>query len=345
MQLLTRSTTIAAAALAAAAIAASATAPPEGTWFAAEKDAARVQLSLSWKSSMWGETVARSELRGLSDAAISAAGSTPVTFRIEREPGVFHFQGTFGEGRGAGDFSFQPNRGFAEALGSLGIAGAERATDHHLMTLAFSGASLAAMRELGALGLGRLDLEDAIKLSVHRVTPDYVRSLRAAGLPGTSTVAGVVQMRIHRITPEYVRDLERMGYRDLSRPQLLQMGIHGVDRRHIEALARAGYRDLSAQELVQLRIHTITPAFIEDMREAGFRDLTPRELVQMKVHRISRAYVRALEALGYRNLRRGQLLQMGIHGVTPAYIRRVRDAGHRDLSPEALVRLKIHGMG
>ena len=262
-------------------------APTEGTWTAAEKDAARLQLTLQWETSTWGRSIARSELRGLSDGQVAAPSSTPVTFRIEREAGTFEMEGAFREGKGAGHFRFQPNRPFAATLRSLGVVGAEQVSDKDLMRLAIADVSSATLREFTRLGFGSLRVKDVMELSIHNVTPDYVRSVRALGISGTNTVSGVVEMKIHRITPEYVRDMEALGYRNLSREQLLQMSIHGVSREQVQELNRLGYRDLSARQLVELRIHRVTPAFIQEMREAGFRDLSPEALREMRIHRVS----------------------------------------------------------
>lgn len=315
----------------------------DGTWTIAREEG-RLHLNVHYaRSSNWGRSIDREELRGLTDAQIDAPSSTPVAFRIEREAGGFEMEGAFREGRGAGHFEFRPNPAFAGTLRSLGVRDAGEITERQLMHLALADASSARVRELIGL-LGAFDAEDLIKLSIHGVTPEYVRSLREAGISGTGTVDAVVEMRIHNIDVEYIRELESLGFRELSRQRLLEMGIHGVSAEQVRELQALGYRDLSPQQLVNLRIHGVTPEYIRYMREGGFTDLTPDGLVELKIHRVTPEYVRELAELGYRDLSREMLLQMGIHGVTPAFIREMRQAGFDDLEPEALVRLKIHGI-
>ncbi|HEV2146270.1 MAG TPA: hypothetical protein VGR37_02545 [Longimicrobiaceae bacterium] len=239
----------------------------EGTWTATQERDAQLQVWLFWNSTMWSQRFARSELHGLSEDGIASAISTPVSFRIEREAGVFEFEGVFKQGKGTGRLRFNPDREFAQMLRSLGIKGTDRVTEHDLMLLTLRPVSTAAIREFTAL-LGSLSVREVVELAVHGVTPDYVRSVRSLGLSGTNTVSGVVEMRIHQITREYVRDLEALGYGDLSRPQLLQMGIHGVSREQIQGLERVGYGRLSPGQLVAMRIHRVTPAFVREMREA-----------------------------------------------------------------------------
>lgn len=318
--------------------------PIEGTWTATQRDAGRFQLSLHWSSNTMGKPIARSELRGLSDAEIASATSNPVSFRIERDPGLFELDGVFRDGRGAGHFSFHPNYEFGSTLRSLGIAGADQVTDSQLIILALANTSAAYVREMTGLGLGSLHLKDVIELAVHGITPDFARSVRSLGVLDTLTVRGIVDMKIHRITPEYVRALEALGYRGLSRRELMDMGIHGVTPEFIGEMRQIGFRDLRPRALVEMRIHRVSPEYVAEMREVGFRDLSPRELVEMRIHRISAAYVRELAELGYSGLERRDLLNMGIHGVTPAFIREMREAGFADLSADTLVRMKIHGI-
>lgn len=316
----------------------------EGSWTATDLRAEGMQLRLHREISMWGSLLPRAELEGLSDAQIASPTSTPVSFRIGGETGVFEMNGTFREGKGAGLFRFLPERAFARTLASMGIAGAEQATDHDLMLLALGRVSAADVREFTALELGALAVSDLVALGVHHVTPEYVRSMRSLGLAETNTVSRLVKLRVHRITADFVREMEAAGYRDLPREQLLRMGIHGVSAEQVRELEGAGYRNLSSRQLTDMRIHRVTPAFIREMREAGFRDLTPEALVRLRLHRITGEYVRELRALGYGDVPHEQLLRMGIHRVTPAFIRATREAGAGVLSPEALVRMKIRGI-
>lgn len=318
----------------------------EGTWTLSPNGRGGLQVNLHFgPTQQWGRPVDRADLVGLTDAQMGAAASTPVSFRMEREAGVFEMEGAFREGRGAGHFRFRPDRGFASTLRSLGVEGAGEITDRELMILALADASSAAVREYRALGLAPLDVEGVIQLSIHQVTPEYVREMRSLGLTGGNTVDDVVQLRIHRVSTEYVRELASLGYRDLSRDQLLEMGIHGVDAEHVRAIQELGFRTPTPRQLVDTRIHRVTPEYVRSMREAGFRDLSPEALVDMRIHRVTPEFIQGLAEAGYRDLTRDQLMQMGIHGVTPAFIREVREAGFRDLSPEALVRMKIHGIG
>lgn len=318
----------------------------EGTWtITTGRGDGRLQINLHYEQSNWGRRIDRADLLGLADDAVNAATSTPVAFRIQREAGAFDMEGSFREGRGAGHFRFVPDRGFVSTLRSLGVTDAERATDRDLLNLAMADATAANLRALMALGLGAVDVEQVVELSIFDITPGYVREMRALGIDGTSSVRGMVELRVHGISTGYVRELESIGYRDLGRRRLLDMGIHGVTVERVRELQALGYADLSAQELVDMRIHGVTPEYIRELRAAGFGNLTPEAMVEMRIHRVTPRFVRELAELGYRDLTHRQLLDMGIHGVTPAFIREMREAGFNGLSADALVRMKIHGIG
>jgi hypothetical protein len=256
----------------------------EGTWTLAQSDAGRMQLNLQLGGSSWGRSVDRAELAGLTDAQIDADASTPVAFRLEREAGVFEMEGTFQEGRGTGRVRFRPNGSFASALRAAGVSDAGRLGDRELMVLALTDASSARVRELAALGVQPRDVAELMKLSTHDVTPEFVRAMRERGLTGANTVDDVVRLRSHRVSLEYIGEMESLGYRDLSRDQLLQMAVHGVDAGEVRELRALGLENLTPRQLVELRIHGVTPAFVRQAREAGARDLSPEALVQMKIH-------------------------------------------------------------
>lgn len=287
----------------------------EGSWTATVQGDGRMQLMLHWDRSNWGHAVALTDLVGISAQQIAAPVVTPVAFRIERDAGLFQLDGSFRQGRGSGRFRFDPNRGFVSTLVALEIVGAARASDLELMQLAISDVSARRIRDLVALGFTPLTIENLVEIGIFDVTPEYVRSLRAAGVAGTSSVSDVVEMRIHGLDADFVRAMEAEGLRGLSRDDLVELSIHGV-----------------------------TPSFVREMRQAGFAEQTTDALVEMRIHGLTPGFIRDLEALGYRGLSRQTLLSMRIHDVSPAFIREMRDAGFPNLSVETLVRMKIHGI-
>ena len=231
--------------------------PTEGTWTMELRDDGRMQLALRFGTSSWGHPVDRAELAGLADAQVNAPVSTPVAFRIDREAGRFDLEGAFREGRGSGHVRFHPDRAFAATLREMGVRDGEAAEDRDLMMMALGGTSRATLRELAGLGVRPETVEEVVELGLFDITPAYVREVRGLWPEGTERVEALVEMRIHRVSAAFVRELEGVGFRGLSREEVMRMGIHGV-----------------------------TPEYVREMREAGFRDLTPEALVRMRIHGI-----------------------------------------------------------
>lgn len=68
-----------------------------------------------------GKTYRRAEFTGLSDAAIDAETRTDVRFELRREAGTIAFEGSFRRGRGAGQFTFTPDRAFIATLRKMNL--------------------------------------------------------------------------------------------------------------------------------------------------------------------------------------------------------------------------------
>jgi len=246
---------LAPALLAAAALLPDRAAPPaspapsaQGVWNAAPLEGDRLLVTLIYEGSIWGRGIARAELRGL-DAAGPGA---PVALRLERDAGVFRLEGAFRGDRGEGRFTFERAPGFVQALRAAGVTG--ELSDRELMLLALGRVTAEGVRGLADAGLARLRAEDLVQLAGQGITAEYVRSLRALGVEGTGSPAGLVELRTHRITAEYVQALRALGYGGVTRAQLLQMGIHGVTPDFIRQARAAGLRDLSPEALVQRRL-------------------------------------------------------------------------------------------
>jgi len=271
---------------------------PEGTWTATLQDRATLHLSIVWQpTSQWGQTIPLAELPGLSEREIAAAASTPVAFRLEREAGSFALEGAFQGGRGAGHFRFQPDRGFASTLRSLGVRGAEDLDDRQLMRLALARVTSASVREFAELDYRGLTVRDLERMAIHGVSPEFVRELDAAGHSGLD-IRELTRFRIHGVTPSFIREMRALGYTTLPPRDLVRFRIHGVTADFVRELDALGYGGLGERELVRFRIHGVTPAFIREMREVGLDDLSPETLVRMRIHGIDRELARSRRGRG-----------------------------------------------
>lgn len=297
-----------------------------GTWTASLSDEkpGRIYFSLTRDHhNQHGSTFPLSVFRGLSSDQIHSSARTPVEFELRSEAGIISFEGTFRDGKGAGEFLFVPDRGFVEELRSMGLRFQPRNgdADQELFQLALFGVSSSFIRsmrdigydvslekyvefrifgvdpeyvrEMGEVGFRRLTADKLVETRIHGATPEYIRDARARG--DDLTLDKYIESRIFDVTPEFAREMERAGYRGLSRDMLVQFRIHGVTPTFIEELDDLGYSRLSAQKLVEMRIHGVTPEFIRKVEKAGYRRVPVDKLVQMRIFHIDPEMVRALD--------------------------------------------------
>lgn len=311
-------------------VAPSALAAIDGAWTASihEKHPDRLYFGITrGRSHQVGMTLKASVFSGLSFAQINAASMTPVSFEMRREAGTITLEGTFRNGKGAGQFNFAANRGIIDSIRALGIEfQLERkkpaSEEEVLFTLAMHDVSTAFIRSLIAEGY-RVPLEDYLKMRIFDVTPEYIREMRSLGFREI-TADELVASRIHKVTPEYVREMRAAGW-ELSLDELQSSRIHGATPAFANEMRKLGYGSLSHDELVSFRIHDVTADFIGDIRTLGYADVTASQLVAMRIHRVTPEYIRELEAAGYSKIPVQKLVSMRIHGIDAKLIQKLAD--------------------
>jgi beta-lactamase regulating signal transducer with metallopeptidase domain len=87
---------------------------------------------------------------------------------------------------------------------------------------------------------------------------------------------------IFGITPGRRRAYAELGYRDLTRDQLVAMAVHGVSPGYIQSMAQAGYPGLTPDQLVEMRIFGVTPGLARRAAQAHGRP-SPDDLIEMKL--------------------------------------------------------------
>ncbi|HEX6903803.1 MAG TPA: M56 family metallopeptidase [Thermoanaerobaculia bacterium] len=275
-----------------------------GTWTLEKKtgDLFKIKMEMKWPGSHWvtNTEVHANELKGL------ATGSN-VRFEMPRDPGTFHFQGSFDGEDGKGTFTFQGNPEYARQMRSLGY----EVSDSKLL-----------------------------ELYVHDISLEFARAMTALG---KISIDKLVELRIHNVSPEYIREMAGLGYRGLSADKLVEFKIHGVSPALVRALVDSGYADLPPDRVVEFKIHGVTPDYIRGLAKAGYRDVEPERLVEMKIHGITPAYVQGVVDAGYRNLPPSRLVEFKIHGIDGKFIRDAANRGYKNLTPGELVDLKLMG--
>ena len=212
-----------------------------GAWTAEVQDDGRIQLNLTHRGNHNGHTMAASDFAGLTDAALRATTQTAATFELKREAGHIAFEGTFRNGFGAGQFTFNENPNYIATLRNLGVTFEE--SDH--------------------------DDDEMLTMTMLDVSTDFIRSLQAEGYRGLSGEK-YVAMRIFKVTPELIRELRSLGFDKIDADELVATRIHKVTPDYIRSMRAAGYTTLSLDNLVASRIHKATPEFLSEMKSLGY---------------------------------------------------------------------------
>ncbi len=304
----------------------------EGAWTASldEKHPDRIYFNITrGRTHNVGTTMRLTNFAGLTSAQINAATMTPVQFAMRREAGNVAFEGTFRNGKGAGQFTFTPNAGFLDTVRSMGVDLKREKRRHRdwneddeLFSLAFHDVSTAFIRSMIAEGY-RVSLEDYLTMRIFDITPEYIREMRNLGFKDI-THDQLVSSRIHKVTPQFVREMRAAGW-DLSLDELQSSAIHGATPAFAQEMRKLGYGNLDHDDLVSFRIHRVTAEFIQELAKLGYTNVPADKLVSMRIHRVTPEFIRELEEAGYVKVPVDKMISMRIHGIDAKLIKKMAD--------------------
>lgn len=243
----------------------------------------KVQLTLesNGRSSHFhsSSSVPLDQLRGLTRAQFDAPAAA-VRFEIARDAGTFHFEGSFKNGNGSGDFTFSPNAAFASEMQSMGYGSVPA---DNAFAMALHDVRLSFARDLRSLGIDPVSSDQLIAMRIHGVSIDYIRELQSLGYAGLSPDK-LIAMRIHGVSAAFAREMKDLGY-TASPDQMVALCIHGVDAPFVKQVQALGYAP-TLDQLVALRIHGVTPEFIRNLQSRGMKNLTVDQMVSLRIHGI-----------------------------------------------------------
>src|SRR6185503_16322546 len=177
----------------------------------------------------------RENLKGLNFTPSSSV-SAPAHLELIRDAGTFILDGQFQNGKGGGEYRFQPSADY--------VAG------------------------MKALGYGELSLDQVFNLALRDVSRDFINSLKSLGY-NELPLDGLVRLRDHGVSIAFITDMKALGYSGLSLDDLVRLRDHGVSAKFASELARLGYKDRPIEELVRLRDHGVSTKFMQEMKAAG----------------------------------------------------------------------------
>jgi hypothetical protein len=272
-------------------------APITGEWRIEfnRKNPEEVQLTMTLgtgsKTNNWGNSIAISELQGLSrEQAMNSA--MDVTLRLVRDAGTFELVGSFRDGKGSGRFTLTPDEGFFAALASRGYT---NLTDSNVFSAAISGLKIASIDELKAAGYDQLTFNKLIEAALFNVNSALIADLRAAGFDGLP-FNKLVEARIFKVDSAFASQVEAQGFGKLPFNKLVEMRVHKITPEYVNEIRQMGFSDLTLNRLVELKIFKVTPEFVNDVRAAGFASVTPQQLVNLRIFKIDTDYIRQAKA-------------------------------------------------
>ena len=110
---------------------------------------------------------------------------------------------------------------------SLQNAKVDGITIDNLIALKIFKVDAAYVADMKALGFDTPDADKLVGMKVQGVNAEEVRQIRALGLQPTEDE--LIQMRIFKVTPDFVRSMRARGFKDLTIAKLVQIKIFKID--------------------------------------------------------------------------------------------------------------------
>ncbi|MEZ5041625.1 MAG: M56 family metallopeptidase [Saprospiraceae bacterium] len=345
--------------------------PNKGIWSAAiEGDEICIKFDVSQpKQGHWWVSTKCYPSSTFANLPMGTEGS----FTLKREAGTITFNGKFEAKEGLGRFTFAPDEDFRamikkegydkvsdEVLFGFTLSNIDRNywaylkqegltprdeedledISHHLPPLPTLKQNIEGYKQLG---FNQLKLPQLVDLSIHDVSPDFIKSIQQLGFKNME-LEEYEDAKIHGINAAYIAEMKALGFNNLSFEEVVNLKIHGVNKAFVEDLKKAGYTNLNAEDVTDAKIHDISTQFAAEMKALGFKDLTLEELEELKMHGVNQAYVADLQKAGYTNLSAEEITDAKIHGVSAQFATEMKALGFKDLTLEGLEELKMHGV-
>ena len=293
----------------------------------------RLNLNLQYGNgrSNYGRTFSRGDF-----SDVQQTGDR-ITFRLQRAPGIFSFEGRGSMDRASGWFVFAPNADFSREMERIGFRGLD---DRALFVFALDDLTIPKVKQLQGLVSNELDTTELIRLINHGAGLAHIQALSDLGFKRL-TSDEYRRARDHGVSVNFVREMAELGVK-VEMNELIRMRDHGVTPEFVRAMRSEGH-DVSHEELVRARDHGVTPDFVRRMGALGYKGLALAEYVRFRDHGVTPDYVEALRDAGLAKVSARDLVRLRDHGVSASYVRRVRERFKEMPSVEEIIRLRSSG--
>jgi hypothetical protein len=201
-----------------------------------------------------------------------------VQFTLRREAGVVFFDGLFKDGRGVGDFRFEPNSGFIATMRGMGYDGL---TTEKLFSMAVLDISTSYVDELKSLGYDKLTLDQLFGLRALGVTAAFAKEAQDWGF-GKLSADELIEIKAMGINPDYIRSMKSLGFDDLSLKKVIELKAMGVNEDYVKEMRSVGFENIPVNKLIEMKAMGITADYVKKMRDLGLKNVSINELIQIK---------------------------------------------------------------
>jgi len=133
---------------------------------------------------------------------------------------------------------------------------------------------------LGA-GLGKLDVDQLVRLRQHGVPPEFASSVVASGLAAGLDVENVIRLHDNGVAPEEMRRIRALGFGPYPVEDVIRLRHNGVDVATFEALKEVSGPAAPAEHAIQFRMFGVTPETVREAHHQGFNGLTYEQILKL----------------------------------------------------------------
>jgi beta-lactamase regulating signal transducer with metallopeptidase domain len=203
-------------------------------------------------------------------------------------------------------------------------------------------AYLDGMRDAGyPLNLNN-DLNTLVSLKSLGVTPEYAKSMGAAGL-GKPTVHELITLKSLGVTPEYVAGLKQSGIAPKDFHEVVTEKSLGVTPEYAAEMKQKGFGDLNVHELITMKSLGVTPEYAAAMKQKGFGDLNVHELITLKAQGMTPEYAGWLKQQ-FPQATTEELRRAAIFHLDDKFLASAKAHGFEGKDLDKLLRLKMSGL-
>jgi beta-lactamase regulating signal transducer with metallopeptidase domain len=182
-----------------------------------------------------------------------------------------------------------------------------------LVSLKSLGVTPEYAKSMSAAGLGKPTVHELITLKSLGVTPDYVATMKQSGIP-PKDFREVVTEKSLGITPEYANEMKQKGFGDMSLHELIAMKSMGVTPEYAAAMKQLGLGDLSAHDLIALKAQGMTPEYARWLKQQ-FPQAGMQELHRAAAFHVDEKFVAQAKSHGFDGKDLDKLLRLKMSGL------------------------------